>query len=74
MTNFRGELLRDFHWSFDGRKLAMLRGHSESNALVIRDSKQLTRVRADRNAKNFHLVGLLKSVDLKGTVLLPGDR
>jgi eukaryotic-like serine/threonine-protein kinase len=40
VTNFRGELLRDFHWSFDGRKLAMLRGHSESNVVVIRDSKQ----------------------------------
>jgi len=40
VTNFRSELLRDFHWSFDGSKLAMLRGHSESNVVVIRDGRQ----------------------------------
>lgn len=39
VTNLRNELLRDFHWSFDGKKLAMLRGHSESNVVVIRDEK-----------------------------------
>ena len=38
LTNFRSELIGDFRWSFDGSELALLRGHTDSNVVVIRES------------------------------------
>jgi len=40
ITDFQSELIRDFHWSFDGRKLALIRGHIDSDVVLIRDSQQ----------------------------------
>jgi eukaryotic-like serine/threonine-protein kinase len=38
ITNFMSEQIADFHWSFDGTKLALLRGHTDSNVVLLRDS------------------------------------
>jgi serine/threonine protein kinase len=40
VTNFKSELIGDFHWSFDGSKLALLRGHTDSNVVIIRESEK----------------------------------
>ena len=40
VTNFKSELIGDFRWSFDGSKLALLRGHTDSNVVVIRESEK----------------------------------
>ena len=33
-------LITDFHWSFDGSKLAMVRGHTDSDVVLLQESKQ----------------------------------
>jgi Tol biopolymer transport system component len=38
ITNFESEEIIDFHWSFDGSKLGMVRGHTDSD-VVLEDSK-----------------------------------
>jgi len=38
-TNFKSEQIRDFHWSFDGRKLGMVRGHTDSDVVLLQESK-----------------------------------
>ena len=40
LTDFKSELIRDFDYSFDGKQLAVIRGHSESDVVLIRDSEQ----------------------------------
>ena len=40
ITNFSSEHIYDFHWSFDGRQLALVRGHTDSDVVLIRDAKQ----------------------------------
>jgi len=40
ITDFKSERIRDFHWSFDGSKLALIRGHTDSDVVLIRDSQQ----------------------------------
>jgi Tol biopolymer transport system component len=40
ITNFKSEQIRDYHWSFDGSKLGLIRGHSDSDVVLIRDSQQ----------------------------------
>ena len=40
ITDFKSERIRDFHWSFDGRQLAMVRGHTDSDVVLIRDMQQ----------------------------------
>ena len=40
ITDFKSELIRDFDWSPDGRKIAILRGHIDSDVVLIRDSQQ----------------------------------
>ncbi len=40
ITNFQSELIVDFHWSFDGSKLALIRGHTDSDVVLIRDSEK----------------------------------
>ncbi|HXZ32034.1 MAG TPA: protein kinase [Terriglobales bacterium] len=39
-TNFNSERIADFHWSFDGSKLGLIRGHTDSDVVLIRDSRQ----------------------------------
>ena len=40
VTDFKSERIRDFHWSFDGKQLAMVRGHTDSDVVLIRDAKR----------------------------------
>jgi serine/threonine protein kinase len=40
ITNFKSEQIRDYHWSFDGSKLGLIRGHNDSDVVLIRDSQQ----------------------------------
>ena len=40
LTDFKSELIRDFDYSFDGKQLALIRGHRESDVVLIRDSGQ----------------------------------
>ncbi len=40
ITNFKSEQIREFHWSFDGSKLGLIRGHNDSDVVLIRDSQQ----------------------------------
>jgi Tol biopolymer transport system component len=40
LTSFRSEHIWDFHWSWDGSKLAMVRGHTDSDVVLIRDAQQ----------------------------------
>ncbi|MGA9507502.1 MAG: protein kinase [Candidatus Sulfotelmatobacter sp.] len=40
ITNFSSEHIYDFHWSFDGKQLALVRGHTDSDVVLIRDAKQ----------------------------------
>ena len=40
ITDFKAERIRDFHWSFDGKQLAMVRGHTDSDIVLIRDALQ----------------------------------
>jgi hypothetical protein len=40
VTDFKSELIRDFDWSFDGKQLAVIRGHRESDVVLIRNSEK----------------------------------
>ena len=40
LTNFTSERIYDFHWSFDGKQLAIVRGHNDSDVVLIRDARQ----------------------------------
>ena len=39
ITDFTSEHIYDFHWSFDGKQLAMGRGHTDSDVVLIRDMR-----------------------------------
>jgi eukaryotic-like serine/threonine-protein kinase len=39
ITDFTSEHIYDFHWSFDGKQLAMVRGHDDSDVVLIRDGQ-----------------------------------
>jgi serine/threonine protein kinase len=39
LTSFKAEHIWDFHWSWDGSKLAMVRGHTDSDVVLIRDAQ-----------------------------------
>ncbi len=39
ITNFKSEQIKDFHWSFDGSKLGMVRGHTDSDVVLLEESK-----------------------------------
>ena len=39
ITDFTSEHIYDFHWSFDGKQLAMVRGHTDADVVLIRDSR-----------------------------------
>jgi len=34
------EQIIDFHWSFDGSKLGMVRGHTNSDIVLLEDSNR----------------------------------
>ena len=40
ITNFKSEQISSFHWSPDGKKLGILRGHSDSDVVLLQESKQ----------------------------------
>jgi Tol biopolymer transport system component len=40
LTDFKSEFIRDFDYSFDGKRLAIIRGHQESDVVLIRDSEK----------------------------------
>jgi eukaryotic-like serine/threonine-protein kinase len=40
ITDFTSEHIYDFHWSFDGKQLAMVRGHTDSDVVLIRDAQR----------------------------------
>jgi eukaryotic-like serine/threonine-protein kinase len=37
LTSFKAEHIWDYHWSPDGSKLAMVRGHTDSDVVLMRD-------------------------------------
>jgi len=37
ITDFKSERIYDFHWSFDGKQLALVRGHTDTDVVLIRD-------------------------------------
>jgi len=39
ITDFKSDRILDFHWSFDGSKLGVIRGHTDSDVVLIRDSQ-----------------------------------
>jgi eukaryotic-like serine/threonine-protein kinase len=39
ITNFTSEQITSFHWSADGKSLAVLRNHSESDVVLLQESK-----------------------------------
>jgi eukaryotic-like serine/threonine-protein kinase len=40
ITDFKSEFIRDFDYSYDGKRLAIIRGHRESDVVLIRDSEK----------------------------------
>lgn len=40
ITDFASERIWDFRWSFDGSKLALVRGHTDADVVLIRDAQQ----------------------------------
>ena len=39
ITNFKSERITEVHWSFDGSKLGLVRGHTDSDVVLLEDSK-----------------------------------
>jgi len=37
ITDFTSEHIFDFHWSFDGKQLALVRGHTDADVVLIRE-------------------------------------
>jgi len=40
LTDFKSEFIRDFDYSYDGKQLAIIRGHRESDVVLISDSEK----------------------------------
>jgi Tol biopolymer transport system component len=40
ITNFHSELIRDFQWSPDGKKLALVRGHTDTDIVLLTDTSR----------------------------------
>ena len=40
LTDFKSEFIRDFDYSFDGKQLAVIRGHRESDVVLIREAEK----------------------------------
>ena len=39
ITNFKCNSDMSFHWSFDGSKLGMVRGHTDSDVVLLQEAK-----------------------------------
>jgi Tol biopolymer transport system component len=39
ITNFKSEHIADFHWTFDGSTLGTVRGHTDSDVVLLQESK-----------------------------------
>jgi len=39
LTNFKSEHISEMHWSFDGIKLGMTRGHTDSDVVLLQEAK-----------------------------------
>jgi serine/threonine protein kinase/WD40 repeat protein len=37
LTSFKAEHITDFHWSLDGKQIAVVRGHTDSDVVLMRD-------------------------------------
>jgi eukaryotic-like serine/threonine-protein kinase len=40
LTDFKSEFIRDFDYSYDGKQLAIIRGHRESDVVLIREAEK----------------------------------
>jgi Tol biopolymer transport system component len=40
LTSFKAEHIWDYRWSADGSKLGLVRGHTDSDVVLIRNSQQ----------------------------------
>jgi eukaryotic-like serine/threonine-protein kinase len=40
LTDFKSEFIRDFDFSFDGKQLAVIRGHREADVVLIREAEK----------------------------------
>ncbi len=40
LTSFKAEHIWDYHWSPDGSRLALVRGHTDSDVVLLRDMQQ----------------------------------
>jgi len=40
LTDFKSEYIRDFDYSFDGKQLAVIRGHNEADVILIREAEK----------------------------------
>jgi len=40
ITEFSAEHIIDFHWSPDGKQLGLIRGHTDSDVVLIHDQQQ----------------------------------
>ncbi len=40
LTDFKSEYIRDFDYSFDGKQVAIIRGHRESDVVLIREAEK----------------------------------
>jgi eukaryotic-like serine/threonine-protein kinase len=40
LTDFKSEYIRDFDFSFDGKQLAIIRGHRDADVVLIRDAEK----------------------------------
>jgi Tol biopolymer transport system component len=40
ITDFTSEHIFDFHWSFDGKQLALVRGHTDADVVLIRNAQK----------------------------------
>ena len=40
LTSFKAEHIWDYHWSADGSRLALVRGHSDSDVVLMRNQQQ----------------------------------
>ena len=39
ITNFKSERITETHWSFDGSKLGIMRGHMDSDVVLLEETK-----------------------------------
>lgn len=40
LTDFKSEFIRDFDYSFDGKQLAIIRGHRDADVVLLRESEK----------------------------------